>query len=87
MADEERSRHYSGSLQGKSHWEHDPDRDGSMALSSRFEASLFDCFYRGEVEILVSSRALDKDVLDHASVTHINFQKRCTLGALSSGGF
>ena len=32
-------------------------------------------------------RALDKHILDHTSLTHMNFQKRRTLEALSSGRF
>ena len=84
MADEEQSRQDDSSFQRKSYWEHDPHRDGLLAPFGRFEPPLFDCFHSSEVEILVSSRALDQDVLDSACVTYINFQQRYTLNTLSS---
>ena len=86
MAGAEKSRQYDSLLQRKSHWEHDPHSNGLFAPSGRFEPPLFDCFYGGEVEILVSSRALHKDILDSASVVDMNFQQRRALDPLSSCG-
>jgi hypothetical protein len=84
MASEEQSRQDDSSFQRKSYREHDPHRDGLLAPFGRFEPPLFDCFHSSEVEILVSSRALDQDVLDSACVTYINFQQCRALEALSS---
>ena len=84
MAGEEQSRQYIGSLQRKSHWEHDPHSNGLLAPSGGFEPPLFDRFHSGEVEILVSSRALNKDILDSACIADMNFQQRRPLKTLSS---
>jgi len=84
LAGEEQSRQDDSSFQRKSYREHDPHSDGLLAPSGRFEAPLFDCFHSGEVEILVSGRALDQDLLDSACVADMNFQQRCTLNTLSS---
>ncbi len=86
MAGEERGRQYDGSLQGKSHWEHEPHSDRPLTLFGGFESPLFDRFHSGEVEILVSSRPLNKDVLDSACATYVNFQQCRALEALSSRG-
>lgn len=83
-AGEEQSRQDDSSLQRKSHREHDPHGDGLLASSSGFEPPLFDGFHSGEVEILMSGRALNKDILDPACVADMNFQQRCTLNTLSS---
>jgi hypothetical protein len=64
---------YDSSLQGKSHREHDPHSNGLLAPSGRFEPPLFDCFHSGKVEILVSGRAFDQDILDPACVADMNF--------------
>src|SRR5215475_7169279 len=82
LAGEEQSRQDDSSFQRKSYREHDPHSDGLLAPSGRFEAPLFDCFHSGEVEILVSGRALDQDVLDSACVTYMNFQQCCPLNTL-----
>ena len=84
MAGEEQSRQYDSSLQSKPHREHDPHSDGLLAPSGGFEPPLFDGFHRGEVEVLVSGRALNKHILDPACVADMNFQQRCTLNTLSS---
>ena len=84
MAGAEKSRQYDSLLQRKSHWEHDPHSNGLFAPSGRFEPPLFDCFHSGEVEVLVSSRALNKDILDSTCVADMNFQQRRSLNALSS---
>ena len=84
MAGEEQSQPYVGSLQGKSHRQHDPHSNGLLAPSGGFEPPLFDRFHSGEVEILVSGRALNQDILDSACVADMNFQQRRPLKALSS---
>jgi hypothetical protein len=84
VAGEEQSRQYVGSFQGKSHREHDPHSDGLLAPSGGFKPPLFDRFHSGVVEILVSGRALNKDILDSACVADTNFQQRRSLKALSS---
>jgi hypothetical protein len=86
MAGEEQSRQYDSSLQSKPHREHDPHSDGLLAPSGGFEPPLFDGFHRGEVEVLVSGRALNKHILDPACVADMNFQQRRTLNTLSSCG-
>jgi hypothetical protein len=87
VAGEEQSQQYVGSLQGKSHRQHDPHSDGLLAPSGGFEPPLFDRFHSGEVEILVASRALNKDLLDPACVADMNFQQCCPLKALSPRRF
>jgi hypothetical protein len=84
VAGEEQSQQYVGSLQGKSHRQHDPHSNGLLAPSGGFEPPLFDRFHSGEVEILVSGRALNQDILDSACVADMNFQQRRSLKALSS---
>ena len=84
MAGEAWSQSYVGSLQRKAHREYDPHSDRLLAPSGGFELPLFDRFHSGEVEILVSSRALNKNILDSACVADMNFQQRCTLNTLSS---
>ena len=84
MAGKEWSRSYVGSLQHKAHRKYDPHSDRLLAPSGGFEPPLFDCFHSSEIEILVSGRALDQDLLDSACVTYINFQQRYTLNTLSS---
>jgi hypothetical protein len=84
MAGEEQSQQYVGSLQRKSHREHDPDSNGLLAPSGGFKSPLFDRFHSGEVEALVSSRAFNQDIFDAACVADMNFQQRRALKALSS---
>ena len=84
MAGEEQSRQDDSLFQRKSYREHDPHSDGLFAPSSRFEPPLFDGFHSGKVEILMSGRALNKDILDSACIADMNFQQRCTLNTLSS---
>ena len=84
MAGEAWSRSYVGSLQRKAHREDDPHSDRLLAPSGGFEPPLFDRFHGGEVEILVSSRTLNKNLLDSACVVDMNFQQCRPLKALSS---
>ena len=84
MAGEAQSRPDDSSFQRKSYREHDPHSDGLFAPSSRFEPPLFDGFHSGKVEILMSGRALDQDLLDSACVADMNFQQCRPLKALSS---
>ena len=74
MAGEEQSRQDDSLFQRKSYREHDPHSDELFAPSSRFEPPLFDGFHSGKVEILMSGRALNKDILDPACVADMNFQ-------------
>ena len=74
MAGEAGGRSYVGSLQHKAHRKDDPHSDRLLAPSGRFEPPLFDRFHGGEVEILVSSRALNKHILDSAGVVDMNFR-------------